>query len=255
MNNPSPCLRIRTSFTSVGKRNSCGRRTAWLAPFRNMDALLATALDMVLAAAFDVTDLPFFPVRARFIMYPSNTKSSTAYALHMLISRCVRLAPGHALELCSAGFGTRYARAVVAQAGLEPASVSAYPIVYLLISLRFPTLWGHRALIFWGCPHFGLAANESPWTTKPCFQWLSPGVIENSRCYRTLPDVSGVGTAGHRILELSICFHANSVFRLQKMPPSLPLLRGGCLRKPLDITVGAAMNLRNPYSALNKDSL
>jgi len=81
MNNPSPCLRIRTSLTSAGKRNSCGSRTAWLAPFRNIDALLATAVDMDLAVAFDVTDL-FLPVRARFIMYPS-VQSSLAYASHM----------------------------------------------------------------------------------------------------------------------------------------------------------------------------
>ena len=70
INNPSPCFRIRTSLTSAGKRNSCGSRTAWLAPLRNMDAPLATALDIDLAAAFDVAaafevaDL-LFPVRAR----------------------------------------------------------------------------------------------------------------------------------------------------------------------------------------------
>jgi hypothetical protein len=66
MNNPSPCLRIRTSLTSAGKRNSCGSRTAWLAPLRNMDARLATALDIDLAAAFDVSNF-LFPIRARFI--------------------------------------------------------------------------------------------------------------------------------------------------------------------------------------------
>src|SRR5258708_3890069 len=88
MNNPSPCLRIRTSLTSVGKRNSCGSRTAWLAPFRNMDARLATAPDIVLGAAFDVTDL-VFPVRARFTVYSSDDKSSKAYALHMVRSRCI----------------------------------------------------------------------------------------------------------------------------------------------------------------------
>jgi hypothetical protein len=70
MNNPSPCLRIRTSLTSAGKRNSCGSRTAWLAPLRNMDARLATALDIDLAAV--VTALPF-PVSARFI--PATLKS------------------------------------------------------------------------------------------------------------------------------------------------------------------------------------
>jgi hypothetical protein len=69
MSNPSPCLRILTSLTSVGKRNSCGSRTAWLAPFRNMDARRATAADICLAAVFDVTDL-FFPVRVRFIWVP-----------------------------------------------------------------------------------------------------------------------------------------------------------------------------------------
>src|ERR1700733_3800071 len=71
MNNPSACLRIRTSLTSAGKRNSCGSRTAWLAPFRNIDALFATALDTDLTAAFDVRDLPF-PGRARFISRPSE---------------------------------------------------------------------------------------------------------------------------------------------------------------------------------------
>ena len=65
MTNPSPCLRIRTSFTSVGKRISCGSRTAWLAPLRNMDARRATPLDTDLAADFDVTDLAF-AVRTRF---------------------------------------------------------------------------------------------------------------------------------------------------------------------------------------------
>jgi hypothetical protein len=50
-----------------------------------MDARLATALDIDLAAAFDVTDL-LFPVRARFIAY-SQTTCSLAYALHMARSR------------------------------------------------------------------------------------------------------------------------------------------------------------------------
>src|SRR5882724_4679613 len=82
MNNPSPCLRIRTSLTSAGKRNSCGSRTAWLAPLRNIDARLATALDMDLAADFGITDLPF-PLRTRFITYPSGGNPSSicvAYA-------------------------------------------------------------------------------------------------------------------------------------------------------------------------------
>jgi hypothetical protein len=78
MNNPSACLRIRTSLTSAGKRNSCGSRTAWLAPFRNIDARLAAALDIDLAAAFDVTDL-LFPVRARFITYPPDGNSRLAW--------------------------------------------------------------------------------------------------------------------------------------------------------------------------------
>jgi hypothetical protein len=60
-----------------------------LAPFRNIDARLATALDIDLAAAFDVTDL-FFPVRVRFIMYPT-VQSLLAYASHMVTSRCIRL--------------------------------------------------------------------------------------------------------------------------------------------------------------------
>jgi hypothetical protein len=81
MNNPSPCLRIRTSLTSAGKRNSWGSRTAWLAPLRNMDPRLETAPDVDLAAAFDVTNL-LFPVRARFITYPSDGNSRLAYALH-----------------------------------------------------------------------------------------------------------------------------------------------------------------------------
>jgi hypothetical protein len=66
MTNPSPCLRFRTSFTSVGKRISCGSRTAWLAPLRNMDARRATPLGRDLAADFDVADLTI-PVRTRFI--------------------------------------------------------------------------------------------------------------------------------------------------------------------------------------------
>jgi hypothetical protein len=74
MTNPSPCLRIRTSFTSVGKRISCGSRTAWLAPFRNMDARRATPLEVDLAADFDVADFDVtdltFEVRTRFIDYP-----------------------------------------------------------------------------------------------------------------------------------------------------------------------------------------
>src|SRR5258708_35285120 len=68
MNSPSPCFRIRTSLTSTGKRNSCGIRTAWLAPLRNMDARLATAPDIGLADAFDVTNLRF-PLLPRFIAY------------------------------------------------------------------------------------------------------------------------------------------------------------------------------------------
>src|SRR5258707_2501724 len=71
MSNPSPCLRILTSLTSAGKRNSCGSRTAWLAPLRNMDARLATALDINLAAAVDVPDL-FLAVRGRFIRVPQK---------------------------------------------------------------------------------------------------------------------------------------------------------------------------------------
>jgi len=45
-----------------------------------MDALLETALDIELAADFDVTDL-LFPVRARFISYSqTNTLSSICLA-------------------------------------------------------------------------------------------------------------------------------------------------------------------------------
>ena len=87
MTNPSPCLRIRTSFTSVGKRISCGSRTAWLAPFRNIDARRATPLDMDLAADLDAADLTF-PVRTRFIDCPLiRSDAQLAYALHMATSR------------------------------------------------------------------------------------------------------------------------------------------------------------------------
>jgi hypothetical protein len=54
-----------------------------------MDARLATALDIDLTAAFDVTDL-LFPVRARFIEY-SQITYSLAYVSHMARSRCVHL--------------------------------------------------------------------------------------------------------------------------------------------------------------------
>jgi hypothetical protein len=54
-----------------------------------MDAPLATALDIDLAAAFDVADL-LFPVRARFIAYSQPT-CWLAYALHMARSRYVHL--------------------------------------------------------------------------------------------------------------------------------------------------------------------
>jgi hypothetical protein len=55
-----------------------------------MDARLATALDMDLAAAFDVTNL-LFPVRARFITYPSDGNLRLAYALHMARSTCIHM--------------------------------------------------------------------------------------------------------------------------------------------------------------------
>ena len=57
-------------FDIRGKTQFLWESHGLLAPFRNIDSLLATAVDMDLAVAFDVTDL-FFPVRARFIMYPS----------------------------------------------------------------------------------------------------------------------------------------------------------------------------------------
>src|SRR5579883_3337107 len=56
----SPCLRMRTSFTCSGKRKSCGSRTAWLAPLRNMEARLKTDVDIDLADAGPVAVLPRF---------------------------------------------------------------------------------------------------------------------------------------------------------------------------------------------------
>jgi hypothetical protein len=53
-----------------------------------MDALLETALDIDLAAAFEVTDL-LFPVRARFIAY-SQIIHCLAYASHMARSGIAR---------------------------------------------------------------------------------------------------------------------------------------------------------------------
>jgi hypothetical protein len=60
---------------------------------RNRDARLVTALDIDLAAVFDVTDLPF-PVRERFI--------PLAYASHMPGSSCLP----QDLERASLTFGT-----------------------------------------------------------------------------------------------------------------------------------------------------
>src|SRR5579883_302793 len=51
----SPCLRMRTSFTSSGKRSSCGRRTAWFLPLRKIAARREAEVDIRRAAvlAFD----------------------------------------------------------------------------------------------------------------------------------------------------------------------------------------------------------
>src|ERR1700722_940397 len=76
MNNPSPCFRIRTSLTSAGKRNSCGSRTAWFAPLRNMDARLATELDVDLASAHRNSPISW-------IVHSSAHIVATDYASHI----------------------------------------------------------------------------------------------------------------------------------------------------------------------------
>src|SRR5260221_5203402 len=50
---------------------------------------------------------------------------------------------------------------------------------------------------------------------------------------RTSRQVWGSGTDDHRIFELSVCFHWNSVSQFPQMPPLLPLPNGGCLGKLL----------------------
>jgi hypothetical protein len=43
------------------------------------------------------------------------------------------------------------------------------------------------------------------------------------------------GTAGHRTLSLSTCFHGYLVLRFLKMPPLVPPRSVGCYRKSLEI--------------------
>lgn len=140
MTNPSPCLRIRTSFTSVGKRISCGSRTAWLAPFRNIDARRATPLDMDLAADLDAADLTF-PVRTRFIDCPLNSVRCAA-------SICLAYGNIKSQHLPGRGrFPMHCNQPELELAASLPANLAGFQ----LISRRF-AFWGHPTPIFLGYP-------------------------------------------------------------------------------------------------------
>lgn len=133
-----------------------------------------------------------------------------------IVILCIKLSEHHSRPLLYQLVQTHTSRprevleslCLVARARLEPAAVfqSVSPI-----SLQFSANCGIALRFSWDapgkCPHSHMAARESPWTSlhdkTVRFDGFSRDFFETSRCYRTSPEVYGVGTAVHRILNLS----------------------------------------------------